>query len=52
MSPVPEFDEDDLKRSPTAQQSVTVTQVTATSEVSFAPTTPGVTADQTGLATP
>jgi hypothetical protein len=46
----PEPDEDDLKRSPTAQQSAGVTQVTATSEVIGAPPTLGVRADQTGPA--
>jgi hypothetical protein len=50
MSAGPETDEDDLKRSPTAQQSVAVTQVTATSEVIGAPGTLRVLADQIGPA--
>ena len=46
----PEFDDDDLKRLPTAQQSVAVTQVTPTSEVIGAPGTLGVLTDQVGAA--
>jgi len=46
----PESDEDDLKRLPTAQQSVAIGQVTATSEVIDALGTLGVLADQAGPA--
>jgi hypothetical protein len=45
----PELDDDDLKRSPTAQQSAEVTHVTATSDVIDAPGTLGVLADQVGV---
>src|SRR5271157_6251926 len=50
MRPGPEFDEDDLKRSPTAQQSPALTQVTPTREVIDAPGTLGVLTDQVGTA--
>ena len=44
----PVFDEEALKRLPTAQQSVVVKQLTPASEVIDAPGTPGVLADQVG----
>jgi hypothetical protein len=49
MSAGPAFDEDDLKRSPTAQQFLAVKQLTATREVIGAPGTEGVLADQVRL---
>ena len=48
MSAGPVLEEEVLKRSPTAQQSLVVKQVTPASEVIDAPGTPGVLADQVG----